>query len=418
MKLPPIYQGNDLIERLGSLLSDEQIAVSMTNLPPVPTAALVANALFAQHESNRISEIFIPTRQQLAVGYARAHNVRAGYRHRIPGTARTLQMLTGKAYGGDSDGSSLISSISGLPGSGKTRTAKRSFLQFEGQVILHDSFPGIVGPFKQLVSLVVNVPGSGLLWDLVIDLMRETDEVLDSNEFADYLERKTRGAPLPAFQVWAAYARRHFLGALVLDEVQNFFRQQTLAMRRRSSRGRPNEKTELRLVEDQALKSVLSLSNHWNIPVQLSMTPDGLNAFSTRSAMSQRLVADGYFQMEIAESENDPFTKKTLLPTLAKYQYLPQKLIITDEVRSKLWSLTAFERRTLLTLWKLSHRIAFAVSAKGLTMHHFDLAMDRHMAPVKPAIEALKSRDANRLRLFQDMVPKNDFWEQFEGDSH
>lgn len=105
------------------------------------------------------------------------------------------------------------------------------------------------------------------------------------------------------FHEWRQVAKGHFLGLLHLDEVQNFFKLPPLGKRR--LKAGTTETLELKIVEDQCLKEILTLTNTSQMPLVCSGTPDGVRALMNRFANIQRISASGFHQFNIFESQND-----------------------------------------------------------------------------------------------------------------
>ena len=76
-------------------------------------------------------------------------------------------------------------------------------------------------------------------------------------------------------------ARRHFLGIVFFDEVQNLFSIET--KRERTKTRKDSSPRQLTIKDDDALKALLAISNTWNIASAFGMTPDGMSCKAYRS---------------------------------------------------------------------------------------------------------------------------------------
>ena len=103
---------------------------------------------------------------------------------------------------------------------------------------------------------------------------------------------------------WRQVVSAYFLGALHLDEVQNFFKLPTLKKQRSKSSDAAD--LELSIIEDQCLKWMLKLTKTWKIPIIISGTSDGVGALMKRLANTQRFVSGGYHPIKHFESADDP----------------------------------------------------------------------------------------------------------------
>ena len=287
--------------------------------------------------------------------------------------------------------------------------------QFE-QVIEHTTFPGVVGRFQQLVYLKVDIPGTGKLLDLARALMIETDRVLGTDEFTEMLKLK-RPSAQDLFNAWLKVARRQSLGLLVLDEINNLFKPEARKIRvAKAARAGKAEKAPappiLRLVEEEALRCILTISNTWRIPLCFLMTPDGLEAMGTRFAVAQRMCLDGHHHIRTPQSAADSNSVELYLPALEKYQYLRKPLVLKAAEKKELFELTGFVPRVLFSVWRLGQRIALERGSDAFEMKHIRLAMNTYLAPLQAPLAALRSNDPMRMRRYQDLLPPEGFWNE------
>jgi hypothetical protein len=212
---------------------------------------------------------------------------------------------------------------------------------------------------------------------------------------------------------WRQVARAHFLGILHLDEVQNFFKLPNLAKRRKKN-GSP-EDIELSIVEDQCLKWILSLTNTWQIPVLLTGTPDGVGALTKRLANIQRFVMGGCCSYRHFERIDDPSYAKGFVEQLARYQFVATPLVVTSELLDLILLLTAGIPRLIVALWIAAHRVAFErPNGDDLRLEDLKKAADTYLAPVAPAVAALRSKDPRLMARYEDLVRRDDnYWSTF-----
>lgn len=170
---------------------------------------------------------------------------------------------------------------------------------------------------------------------------------------------------------------------------------------------------ELRLIEDQCLKTILSLTNNSEFPLLVSGTPDGIAALSKRISNVQRFVSSGYHHFPIFE---DPQSKAFIafLNILITYQYVSEPLIFDEGLASLIIELTAGIPRIIIALWIAAHRVAFERKDDDLRFDDFKLAATTYLGPIQPAISALRSKDPHRMRQYEDLMPRDDvFWASF-----
>jgi hypothetical protein len=260
--------------------------------------------------------------------------------------------------------------------------------------------------------LGVDAPASGRLVDLAASLMAVWDDAFSrwapgqAPRFATALSRGNRDGPR-LLNEWRQAASAHFLGVLHIDEVQNLFRLPTLAKRRSKKN---EDDVELSLVEDQTLKSILTLINTWQIPVIVSGTPDGVAALSKRASTLQRFVTAGSHRLDPFCSPGDK-RYGLFMKQLERYQYLRKRLCV-DDIRELMLDLTGGLPRLMVALWVGAHRVALERSDDTLRMEDLRRAAATLLAPVAPAVAALRSGDPRLMRRFEDLMPRsNVFWD-------
>lgn len=419
------YKDNILTKGLGPILSREQVLQRLQYQPPPPgdmtgvpkevrrhMLMSVCNLRWTPLEGVRIFEtVDIMTRQS--------------YRYRDPATAATWGLVTDEPLAARVPRPPAMAAIVvGLSGVGKTTSIERAFDCYPQQVILHDSFPRLKGPHYQVVHLRADVPASGKLADLAANLMMAWDAAVARalpdlpGRFEEQVLTKSREGTR-MMDEWRRVAATHFLGCLHLDEVQNFFKIASLEGRQRKlnikvREGNEYERAlELSIIEDKALKTVLTLANTSNFALICSGTPDGVGALTKRLSNVQRFVASGYHRLsEFGGSEDKMFV--AFMDVLGRYQHVVKKIPVDAELRALVFKLTAGIPRIIIALWVAAHRVAFERKEDSLTLGDFTKAASTFLAPLAPAVAALLTRDPDLMRRYEDLMPRDDsFWQTF-----
>ena len=396
------YDGNPLIDACGPILSAMEIARRLLYRPPEPGITSCVSAGLLEHAVVDIWRLHIPTAAGIELAQAIDVMLRQGYVHRNPSSPATWRRIYSQ-IGSEAASSpvQLAATVTGLAGAGKTTAIERA-LQLYPQVVTHESFPGLVGPVRQLLWLKVDVPASGKIRDLVESFARATDAALEADFASDLLGgRRTHGATLA--HRWLQRISCHFPGVIVLDEVQNLFKIERKAVREAVARRAPNSRPALRIVDDEALKLLLTITNGSKIPTVWCSTPDGLEAFNSRMSTSQRLLTAGFHRIPRPASADDEFFRKRFFPVLCRYQWLPRKLPPSDDLRRLVFELTGGVLRICLMLWIQAHRRAALRGAEQLELDDFRSAATQSLAPLQPTVQALHSGDPRRLAQFEDV---------------
>jgi AAA domain len=409
-QLIPQYKNNLLIAACGPILSTQELLERLTYTPDEPANLENMPVEIRKHQMMTTRLLHIPSKSGIEVAQSIDLMLRQGYVNRNP-----KEPITWNAVYNDlsfklaPEIPPLASYICGISGSGKSMSVERP-LQFIQQVVTHQNFPHMLSPFTQLVWIKVDAPSSGKSVDLAIALMRETDRLLNSTHFSKFYNaanKYSNGVHL--LDIWLAKAKTHFLGLLVIDEVSNLFKIESL--KKRMQKSATPEKLPLRIVDDETIKFCINLNNTSSIPLIAIGTPDGMQAFATRLSTTERLITGGYHEFLNAKSSKDSYFKKYMMNTLFKYQWFPEKLQNTDEIIDLIYRLSAGVPRIYIALWYLAHRSAFDRGAKGLQAEDFLHASNTYMAPLRPAISALISNQPNMLSVYEDLLPRDDaFW--------
>lgn len=414
------YAGNILTQGLGPILSRQQALARLTYLPPLPPHDIgkIPKHL-RMHQLMTLRDLHIPTMEGGRLVETVDLMIRPSYRYRDPKSAQTWGMIGGEPLLHKTPRAPATAAVVvGHSGAGKTEAILRALNGYPQQVITHGTFPHLVGKHYQVVWQSVDVPPSGLSKDLAANLMIGWDDTMERHfpgaprRFAQALGKDRRDGS-KMLDEWRQVASSHFLGLLHLDEVQNFFRLQSLEKRKK--RANPTGGLELSIVEDQCLKSILTFTNTWQMPLLLSGTPDGIGALTKRLSNVERFVSSGYHQFPLFENANSLIFSEGFFKPLANYQFVQNRLEITPTFAALIIELTGGVPRIIIALWIAAHRVAFERKEDELRIDDFSRAAATYLAPIAPAIAALRSKDPQRMARYEDLIARDDgffstFW--------
>ena len=406
--LVPAYRGNPLIEACGPILSEQELFDGLVSMPEMPGDLRNIPYEVRRHMVAALWKLHVPSPMGLKLASNIGVMIRQGYVDYRPGTPEFWRRLYKNQFRASH---SKAASVTGISGIGKSEAISRA-LHLYPQVVEHSALPGFVSPFKQLLWLKIDAPPSGKLVDLAENLMIALDLALGVEHFATTRIKSRKHGP-SMFHEWLGVAIKNCLGFLVIDEIQNFFKQAPVRDRRRKHLIGGN--TALRIVEDEALKRLLSITNEWGIPILLVGTPDGMEALATRMAVLQRAVSHGMYLFPLPDSSKDYYYSKTLVPVMSRYQWVTQKLPLTEGFVESMYASTAGVSRIITAGWIAAHWVAYEERRDELTPSDFSVGMQRYLNPLKPAVSALLSNDPTRLALYEDALPKDPvFWGSFQ----
>jgi hypothetical protein len=410
--LPDPYAGNILTEGLGALRSPEQVVKALLFRPELPPPMEGIPPHIAVHMLMSVADLHLPRLTTTRLHQTIDLMMRQSYRYRDPTRAQTWASISGQA--GASRPPSMpvfAAAVIGHSGTGKSEAIKRCFAIYPSQVIHHRSFPKIVGGFNQLVYLSITAPENGGGAELARRLMRAYDEACGTNRFERELASEKPNA-MKMLETWQQVACASFLGVLHIDEIQNLFK--LPPVKERNGKHNHKQRSELKVAQDQALRWLLNFMNTSQIPVLISGTPDGMRALQRRASTTQRIVTLGAHEYTRFDSSEDISYRETFLKELGRYQFVQKKLAIDDELAKLILEITAGVHRLIMALWIAAHRIAYERKTNDLRISDFKMAAKTYLAPVAPAVAALKSGDPFRMAAFEDMLPPEaSFWDQF-----
>lgn len=403
---------NLLCKCLQPIPSEKDALKRLLYQPPVPKDIAGVPLHLRLGRLMEVRDLHIPTPIERQLLQTVDLMVRSGYSYRDPRQASTWASI-----GGDGEimgirlAKATAAAVEGISGVGKTEACLRSLHALGPQVVHHDSFPQLVDGLKQVVWLSVEVPASGRSIDLARALMMAWDEATGGHRFKSSLER-ARNDGMRGLDEFRQVAKSGFLGILHLDEIQNLFKARPLKERQRRGGA---DRAELSIVEDQVLRWFLSLTNSGQIPVLVSGTPDGIGALTKRFSTTQRINTAGYFKLDRFADAHESQYRKFFLKALERYQYVEKAIVMDDSLAEQLLSLTAGVPRILIALWISAHRISFE-RRRGvdLTLQDFETASRTLLAPLAPAIAAIREGNPHKMNRYEDLITTDtSFWSEF-----
>src|SRR6266571_2566355 len=390
----PNYKGNPLLEALIPMLKEEEIGPLLRYDPgydeqyrqwePELRLHLIVDALrFVEPLSNHLALAQLldcllrsgyvgrnpfPRKAHLLNHRARLERMKAGL------SALPLLQSTGREI-----------SVIGLSGVGKT-TALKSILALYDQIINHGRYRGKPFTLRQLVYVKLECPQDGSLGGLCKAFFKEVDRLLETNTFRLYVKSGRRTVDEMLIDM-AEVAARHFLGFLVIDEIQNL----------REANGDGAARVHNFLVQ---------LGNELGIPVVLVGTPKAQSILTGEFRRARRASGLGAFPWDRMKEDEEweVFTR-----ALWRYQYVRKPTPLTDELRHALY----FESQGITDL---AVKVYMLAQIEAITRAEKDeeeevtkdliesVAQDR-LRYMQRFLNALRKNDPEELKGFEDIGP-------------
>lgn len=381
----PEYAGNPLIEALPPILSDIAAAELISNFPqPVDPEELTLDGAIRIHCIDRLRTVVQPFLLHLDLESMFSLLIRRGYVGRnptSPDTVRHLHSLSGAQRYHDAFKSTAETfSVVGLSGIGKS-TALHAILSLYPQTIRHERYEGKQFVHTQITWLKLDCPRDGSLSGFCQQFFYAVGNALGDK---DYHKRHRHRNINDALQQMEQVASTFFIGALLIDELQNLHLAKTGG-------------------KESMLNFFLNLVNNIGIPVVFIGTNSMISLFSDVMRNARRCCGVGMLEFKRFEKEDDEW--KTLVENLWSYQWCKQTAELTGEIFDVLYEHTQGVTDFLVKLLVLSQRYAVQSGLECLTAEIIAKVSNSKMQILKPALSALRSRDPKRMRQFDDLLP-------------
>lgn len=405
------YAGNILTDSLGPILSPKDGLKALMNRPVPPSSLAGVPPHVRMHMLMEVRDLHIPSLIERQLLQTTDLMIRQGYKYRDPRETRHWGALSGEVPHRAAIPQASAASVEGLSGVGKTQGCLRCLSTFP-QAVQHAKFPRLVGSHIQVVWLSVEVPPSGKAGDFARALMHAWRQATGSPRFDIWLAKEKFTDPMRALAEWLQVARLHTLGLLHLDEIQNLFK--FLSLKQRKVRKGIADTPELSIVEDQLLRWILELTNSGGIPLLASGTPDGMGALTKRLSTLQRMNTFGYHPFEPVSLTSGSKLEDSFLGQLSAYQYVRCRIAMDEKLATLIINLSGGIHRVIIALWVAAHRVAFERRSDDLRIEDFTAAAATYLAPMAPAIAALRTQDPAKMAKYEDLVGRDQsFWSTF-----
>ncbi|MFN4350785.1 MAG: ATP-binding protein [Hylemonella sp.] len=383
-QVDPTEKGNPLTLALPPIKDDNGWLRQMLRVPAFDESLVSEPAYQRAYYVSGLKDAFIPCERH--IDYARRLDIllRAGYRRRNPMTGAYAEELqrrfeqvqrSGKAEKLVFSEPQPISSYSllGVSGMGKSTTTE-NILSAYPQGVFHEELN-----LLQVVWLKVECPKDGSVKELARNILRAFDQVLQTS----HLSRVSDKSSLDAISALVyQLAVSHCLGLLVIDELQN--------VSIKKSGGR-----------EAMLNWFQELVNEVRLPVLLLGTfkaKDILEHDVRHSRRSTQAGSAAWSPMDLdAEFQ-------TLVKSVWKFQWLKEPTPLTEELLQTVYEETQGIYAFVVDMFLVAQLRAIRQKDEAITPELFKRVARTEFRPVQPFLNALRSKDPNRLRRFEDAM--------------
>jgi hypothetical protein len=372
----PLYRGNPLIEALPAVPDMKAQILRLGCLPPYDPEKDPE-----QSSSNRIEMLeglrffFQPLPRHFNLTQDIFSMTRSGYVGRCPSWGKPI--MTGV------DPAMESAALIGSSGTGKSLSLRRE-LRLIDQVILHTNYEGSVISETQVCWLRVECPHDASPRGLCCAIFEKLDAILGT-QYADEFggERSTANKMIPAV---ATLASLHYLGLLVIDEIQNL-------LNRKSS------------ASADLLNFIVRIVNDFGVPVLMVGTSEAGSFLARDFRVTRRttgLLQPYWGRLNERESEWKLFTD-----ALWKYQYVRKRTELTAELRHQFFDLTQGIPDLAVKLFFLSQRYAINERVEKLTADLLLKVNETSLVQNKQYLDDLRSgRKPTEDFIYEDVFPR------------
>lgn len=389
----PQYRGNPLIEALPPTLDEDSLIEQHFVMPEFSEDQQNWSIPERMQMLAQLSNFMLPMPRHIHLAYSLEVMMRQGYVGRGPRSAASNRIF-GKLHDQLKMQSGyktnviitpqISSSLIGLSGMGKTTTIKRLLSRIPK--VIHHPDSGIY----QIPYLHIETPYDGAsVKGLAQSIFRKVDQLLPEVGYMRQYGSGSRDGAETLMNHAARILHMHFVGLLVVDEIQNL---------ENSPKAR------------QALMSLLvSASNELGVPILFVGTNKARRLLSMDFRQARRSIGMGatYWDKLEKGTPKEPNEWDDFLSVLWRFQWIRTPLPISEYLSDLLYDLSQGIVDIAIKLFAGSQLRAMLDGSETITGRLIADVAKRELAMVEPMIDALRRNDTKALEKYDDIAPLN-----------
>ncbi|MFT9820811.1 ATP-binding protein [Lysinibacillus sp. NPDC056185] len=382
------YSGNPLIEALPPILSKEEAFEQLSFLPLYHENERNVSNHHRYHSLLRLSRFYQPINQTLNLEQRFSGFIRYGYVSRNPLQKKHVQVLNelhsrlinkeGLGLPPDIRSSASSFTLMGFSGIGKTSAIER-ILSLYPQVILHQEPINSI----QIVWLKLNCPHDGSLKTLCMDFFQKIDVLIGTNYFEKYGKRTNSISSMVTRM--GQVARIHFIGALIIDEIQHLL----------SASG---------VASEIMMNFFVTLVNEIGVPVMFIGTMKAKVLLQKDFRQARRSSGQGDMIWQQMKQDDD---WEVLITSMWDYQWTKERTELTSELFNTIHEESQGIVDVAVKLYLLAQVRAIDSGLEKITSQLIQKVAKRDLQILQPMLKALKSGDPREIAKYEDIVPIN-----------
>ena len=339
----------DLIKQMPEMLSGQELYEKLADIPVYNEEIRGRSQTERLIELSTLYEIYLPSEMSIEI-YSKLYLAllrslqKKGTNVAVQQAYQNHNAIMRRENRGIIGGSDSFS-IVGCSGIGKSSAINRAI-----SIITENKMIEIQNPSVRIIPcLVVQCPFDASVKSMLLEILRKSDELLETNYYSSAL--KARATTDVLIGIVSQVALRH-IGLLVIDEIQNCV----------------TAKSGKNLVA-----MLTQLINSSGISICLVGTPETLSLFESAFQLARRSLGLQYNSLN-----NDEFFKG-FCKLLFKYQYVQKKVEITEQMVDWLYEHSGGVTSIVVSLIHDAQEIAILTCYEILDISMLNLAYEKRM---------------------------------------
>ena len=361
----------DLIRQMPKMLSGQELYEKLADIPAYSEVIQGKSQTERLIELSTLYEIYLPSEMSIEI-YSKLYLAllrslqKKGTNTAVQQSYQNHNAIMRRENRGIIGGSDSFS-IVGCSGIGKSSAINRAI-----SIITQDKMIELHNPSTRIIpALIVQCPWDASVKSLLLEILRKSDELLETNYYGNAL--KARATTDVLIGIVSQVALQH-IGLLIIDEVQN-------CVASKSGKG--------------LVAMLTQLINSSGISIGMIGTPDTLSLFESAFQLARRSLGLQYDALN-----NDEFFDG-FCKLLFKYQYVQKKAEITAQIIDWLFEHSGGVTSVVVSLIHDAQEIAILTGRETLDISMLNQAYEKRMQLlhdfIKPAA-TVKNTTAKRKK--------------------
>lgn len=384
------YNENLLIQALPPTFDDEKFIDLISEEPEYSDREVLWNKSERFHCVARLSSYFDPQSKTIDLNTNISILIKRGYLARNP-LKPTFALRSRQIYGAieNSSGGELEKYVSeptsasgltliGPSGMGKS-TNLQKILSLYDRVIFHPQLNT-----HQIVWLKVDCPHAGSLKGLCTDIFMAIDKLLGTTYHTKFSSRN-HTEDLMLAQV-AQLAHTHFLGLLVIDEMQNL--------------------VNARRGKDDLLNFLVKMDNIIGVPVIKVGTNEALPILQGNFRNARRGTGEGSIIWDRMQKNDDDW--QLFVENLWEYQWTRKKVALSPELAEAFYDESQGIIDVAIKLFRMVQCRSIALEGdESITVELIRQVAKDGLYLLKSMLAAIRNNDEREMLRYKDIAPLN-----------